>query len=238
MEHRALIFTVHKAASLGVYDVMRRIARKEGWPLHSANIRTPNLQEPEKPGDENFYHQLGGKTGLVGPVRYPVLIPDDARASDRFILHLRDPRDVLVSMFFSYVYSHPGVDEEWRQRQIERGVDEFVRSESKSLIKRYDLYANEYLSLPNLTFLRYEEFIADRPSWLEKLLNGLGVKDGLKRYRRLANDNPAAKVKREDKTRHIRKATPGDFREKLSPETIARLNSDWSDILKTLGYED
>lgn len=236
MDHRVFVFTVHKAASLGVYEVMRVVARKEGWPLHSANLKRANLTEPAEPGDTEFYQQLVGKTGLVGPVRMPVKLDKNEIEQDRIILHLRDPRDVLVSMFFSWSYSHPGVNDSYREALREKGVNAFALNNSALLKTKYEIYLNEYLSMPHTTLLRYEDFVLDRSQWLEKFLLASGVKDGLRRYGRLAKKNSAEKVQREDVNSHIRKATPGDFREKLAPETINGLNGEWQDILSTLKY--
>jgi hypothetical protein len=40
----------------------------------------------------------------------------------------------------------------------------------------------------------------------------------------------------EDIRSHMRKVTPGDYREKLRPETIAELNRRFSEVLDALGY--
>ncbi len=235
MDRRILVFTVHKAASLGLHDVLHRIAKKEKWPLYSPNMKKATLIEPNEPGETGFFDQLEGKAGLAGPIRMPVAL-DKKAESDKLILHLRDPRDVLVSMFYSWSYSHPGVDEGLRERLIERGLEEFVRRESVGLKKKYDLYVRDYLSLPGTVLLKYEDFVLDRPSWLGGLLNACGIDPDQRYYQRLAKDNPAAKVRQEDKYSHIRKAAPGDHREKLESETIAKLNDDWAEILGALGY--
>lgn len=236
MDHRVFVFTVHKAASLGVSEVMRVIARKEGWPFHSANLKRATLVEPAKPGDPDFCRQLEGKTGLVGPVRMPVEINGDGFERDRFILHLRDPRDVLVSMFYSWSYSHPGINDAYREELRAKGVNEFAVHNSPALKTKYELYVRDLLSMPRINLLRYEDFVLDRPRWLEQFLNAAGVEDGLRRYGRLAKKNPAEKVQVEDINAHIRKATPGDYREKLAPETIAMLDNEWDDILRALEY--
>ncbi len=236
MDHRIFVFTVHKAASLGVYEVMRVIARKEGWPLHSANLKRATLVEPTEPGDEQFCQQLLGKTGLVGPVRMPVKIDKLENERDRFILHLRDPRDILVSMFFSWSYSHPGVNDAYREELREKGVNSFVRNNSALLKTKYELYLRDYLPMPQTTLLRYEDFVLDRSRWLEKFLKAAGINDGLQRYSRLAKKNSAEKVRQENVNAHIRKATPGDYREKLTPDTIAMLNDEWRPILESLEY--
>lgn len=235
MDKRILVFTVHKAASLGVSEVMRRVAKKEKWDFHSANLKKATLVEPTVPGDVEFFSQLDGKTGLVGPIRMPVALTKKA-PSDKLILHLRDPRDVLVSMFFSWSYSHPGVDEDLRARLRKAGLDEFVLRESAGLKEKYALYVRDYLSLPETVSLKYEDFVLDRPAWLGAFLDACDIDPAQRHYVRLGKDNPAAKVREEDKFSHIRKASPGDYKEKLNAETIATLNADWADILKALDY--
>ncbi|GJL92358.1 MAG: hypothetical protein DHS20C04_20170 [Hyphococcus sp.] len=235
MDRRILVFTVHKAASLGVAEVMRRVAKKEGWPLHSANMKKASLVEPKAPGDVEFFSQLEGKTGLVGPIRMPVALAGKA-ASDKLILNLRDPRDVLVSMFFSWGYSHPGVDKDLRARLRSEGLDEFVLRESAALKEKYELYVRNYLSLPDTILLKYEDFVLDRPAWLSAFLRLCDIDPEQRHYIRLGKNNPAAKVREEDKFSHIRKAAPGDHEEKLKAGTIAELNSAWANILPALGY--
>jgi Sulfotransferase domain len=236
MKHRILVFTVHKAASLGVYEVMRQVARKEGWPFHSANLKKPNLVEPKAPGDPDFYKQLDGKTGLVGPVRMPVTLSADALERDHFILHLRDPRDVLVSMFYSWSYSHPGVSDEYRESLREKGVDNFVLQNSAGLKSKYELYIRDFISQHQTMVLKYETFVLSRPEWLGQFLEAVGIGDKMNRYAQLAKNNPAEKVTTENIHAHIRKAAPGDYREKLTLETRRMLNHEWRDILRVLDY--
>jgi hypothetical protein len=236
MDHRLIVFTVHKAASLGVYDVMRRVAKREGWPLHSANLKAANLTEPETPGDPAFYAQIADKTGLVGPVRMPVMLPESGAEDDRYILHLRDPRDVLVSMFFSWSYSHPGVNDAYREQLRERGVNDFVLRESAALHVKYAFYVSGYLSLPQTTLLKYEDFVGNRPLWLRAFLDAAGLDSNQGYYKRMARQNPAAKVRKEDVYAHIRKAEPGDYLGKLDMDTIATLNRQWRGILTALDY--
>jgi hypothetical protein len=40
----------------------------------------------------------------------------------------------------------------------------------------------------------------------------------------------------EDPSAHIRKVTPGDYKQKLKPETIAQLNDFFQDILSRYQY--
>ncbi len=238
MKNRFVLFTVHKAGSLGVHEVLRRIARKQGWDFYSPNLKRPNLIEAAKTGDPDFYRQLLGVSGIIGPVRLPVAVPAAAKETDRFIVHLRDPRDVLVSMYYSWSYSHPGVDPAVRERYRDMGVDRCALFESAQLLEKYQYYMREILPISSTTLLRYEDFVLDRERWLGGLLTALGIADQARRFRRLSLDNPAAAIKTEDKTRHIRKAAPGDYREKLAADTLDQLNMQWREVLKALDYAE
>jgi len=235
MNQQLIVFTVHKAASLGVHEVLR-IAKREKWDFYSPNLKTPNITEPSSVGDEAFHEQFKNRTGLFGPIRGPFQMTEEMKQTARCCVHLRDPRDVLVSMYFSWSYSHPGVDEEVRSRYREMGVDRAALFESAQLLEKYQYYLHHLLSLENTALLRYEDFILNRAQWLQQLLNALGIGHHIKHYGRLAKENPAEKITTEDKRRHIRKALPGDFREKLNAETIAQLNRHWADVLKALNY--
>ena len=236
IDRRIFVFTVHKAASLGVYDVMRQVAQTERWPIYSANLKLPNLIEPEDTSDTEFSKQLAGRSGFVGPIRMPVPVKGLLADSDKVVIHLRDPRDVLVSMFFSWVYSHPGVDEGVRERHQEHGIERFVMHEAIALKEKYQLYIDHYLSLPQTTLLRYEDFVLDRPAWLRSFLIAAGANPDRRRYQKLALLNRAASVTKENVRAHIRKATPGDHREKLEASTLEKLNKRLESILTALNY--
>ena len=73
------------------------------------------------------YDFIAKKRGCFGPMRF--FVPTQAFAEASIILHLRDPRDVLVSMFYSYCYMHAGEIERhtgYRKEVAEAGIDRFV----------------------------------------------------------------------------------------------------------------
>ncbi len=166
----------------------------------------------------------------------PVSLPECGAEKDRYILHLRDPRDVLVSMYYSWSYSHPGVNDAYREQLREQGVNDFALSESAALYDKYALYVSDYLPLPQTTLLKYEDFVGNRPMWLRAFLGAAGVDPDQGYYKRIARQNPAANVREEDVYAHIRKAEPGDYLDKLNTETIATLNRQWDAILGALEY--
>ena len=101
---------------------------------------------------------------------------------------------------------------------------------------RYQRYLRELLGQPNVRLLRYEDMLADLRGWLQAAAAQFGIDDPSVVDELTRRFRPHFDVKGEDVRRHIRKATPGDYAEKLQPGTIARLNEIFADVLEALGY--
>lgn len=161
----------------------------------------------------------------------------------KIILHLRDPRDTLVSSFFSTAYSHVlkldkntlGPTPVDRQRALEMGIDRYVLYKGKEkYLERYNNYIDELLPLENVTLVRYEQMVTDFPSWLTKVLPAFQFPDPdsvlshcTEKYKDEFKRGPGAHP-------HKRKVTPGDYKEKLKPDTIRQLEDMYSEVLETL----
>jgi hypothetical protein len=95
----------------------------------------------------------------------------------------------------------------------------------------------EVASRPNAIVISYEQMVLDFRSWLQKFLSAFELPDADGTYQFVANRRAeSVKPVGEDIRSHMRKATPGDYREKLRPETIAELNRRFSKVLDALGY--
>lgn len=153
------------------------------------------------------------------------------------IVQLRDVRDILISRYFSFGWSHlnPENSEEhlkYTQEQrtnIQKStIDDYVLScinndagfiatlEAMQTLDRPDL---------NITVLKYEDMVLDFEVWATKAIQVFDFSDEddiVKRLVRLYKDE--FKPFPEDPTKHKRKMIPGDYKEKLKPETIAILN--------------
>lgn len=161
----------------------------------------------------------------------------------RKILLVRDPRDALVSEYFSSAFSHRLPDrkaegsliELRREEALRQSVEEYVLAQAKQLNRTIDFY-RPLLRDENLRVFRYEDVIFDKPGWIRAIAAHFGwvAPDALvdeivaKRDIRPAEERP---------TEFIRKVSPGDHREKLSRKGIARLNAMLSGTWRQLGYD-
>ncbi|MGP0129494.1 MAG: sulfotransferase domain-containing protein [cyanobacterium endosymbiont of Rhopalodia musculus] len=168
------------------------------------------------------------------------------------IIQIRDPRDILVSEYFSLGWTHP--DSQWSQERKklrkwvqENSIDTYVVEASEKLFTFGDQpLKTRYQPLLNLSTLenrkiiivKYEEMVTNYSSWLSKIIksfqfNQLVASFLIQKY--------YMKYHREFKPRaenlvHKRKIIPGDHSNKLRPETIEQLNSIFQEILSKFNY--
>jgi hypothetical protein len=157
-------------------------------------------------------------------------IPDDRIFH---IVQLRDMRDILVSKYYSFGFSHmlPDVGREdaiaERDRIQSLTVDEFVLQHFDSigfLDKMNRIQSIDYLDL-NFIVVKYEDMVLNFEKWLEKVLPVFELEDEDACRRQLVETYKSEfEPFEEDPTKHKRKMTPGDYKEKLKPETIAIIN--------------
>lgn len=158
------------------------------------------------------------------------------------ILMVRDPRDALVSEYFSNAYSHSlptaadgtTVLERERQRALQSSLEAYVLERVDQLDRTVAGYKH-LVGDPNLLVLRYEEVIFDKAAWIAKIVEHFGWKTSEQLVTNIlgwADVRPSA----EDPKAFVRRVAPGDHLEKLSPDAIAQVNAKLSDVWSGLGY--
>ena len=150
------------------------------------------------------------------------------------ILLVRDPRDALVSEYFSNAYSHPiplphreGSDVTrlmLSQRLQARclSIDESVLRRASGMTETMMEYAT-LVGSPSVTVVKYEDYIFDKAGLMRLIAECFdwNCDDGLiQRTLQWADVRPAS----EDPRAFVRQVTPGDHRNKLAPETIRCLD--------------
>lgn len=251
-----VVFTLHKSASMFIHRQCELLCARGGIAYHSPNLPGSGLDARRLLTDKDIWRS---RHGCFAPLRFYVDIP---RIEDYWvILHLRDPRDVLVSMFYSYCYIHPGEMQPntgYRREVAEAGIDAFVLGKASpkssgyrgdygtgghvedligNLPRRYSDYLERLVGQPNVTLLKYEEMVGDYPSWLQKFLLPFPIDDKQRIIQQLVAQRQTLSPKRElDVMNHVRHVTPGDHKAKLHGSTIGRLNEIFAGTLAKLGY--
>jgi hypothetical protein len=160
----------------------------------------------------------------------------------RKVLLVRDPRDALVSEYFSNAYSHsiPPAGESKEKMLASRveaqaaTIDDYVLGMTGQMRRALDEY-RPVKKDPLCRVFRYEDVIFEKGRLMSDICDFFGwtITDEQKRLiLGWADVIPA----QEDPTRFIRRVTPGDHLEKLAPATIARLNEIFRNELVEYGY--
>lgn len=167
---------------------------------------------------------------------------EDGRRTAQFLLLFRDPRDVLVSLYYSDAKSHPipktGLlrDQMLKKREELEAIslDEYVLIQAPAYLRHF--YRTLQLeTIPGVKVLRYEDIIYDKKQLVSTVADVMNaelepsiVEEIAKRHDQIPSH--------EKEDSHVRQVHPGNFRKKLKPETIDELNKIFSVILGKLGY--
>ncbi len=229
-----IVHALHKSGSMFLFKFFRDIAGRQQTAFYSVNNEPPNHQEIQSGIDHDF---------ILCPERnLNIHSYEFDRLDDiRHIVQIRDPRDILVSEFFSLGWQH--TTDHWTQEDLARrekiqrvSIDEFVVNahlySKRDLLDRFAPIF-DLIDHPRVTIVQYETMVLDFPSWLDQVLTTPGIRNNrhlkrnlLRKYRNeFVPDN-----------QHRRRVIPGDYQDKLLPESIAALNAKYDKILNQFGY--
>ena len=239
-QHPSILFFTHpKCASRYVRGILERLAIAEGMQAIDfdayVTVDPPPLEfDPYKPEGSlaKAFQPNGYCYGAIGSYR-PIPNIDQYRV----VLNLRDPRDVLTSLYYSTAYSHAVISPKLLRRRKEAqglSVDEFVLANIEEALNIYTRYCNTLLNM-DVLFLKYEQMVSDFEGWLSQLVAYVG----LERHQAVVQSILAEAnfiVAEEDKYAQRRQVTPGDHRRKLQPETIETLNQRFGAVLAAMEY--
>jgi hypothetical protein len=239
-----LFFTVHKCASTYVRKALKYIAEQhlDLAPVNFAafyhNTTAVDTYAKIQAEAETIFRSTGY---LYAPLRHPVSVP---RVDDyRIVVMLRDPRDVLTSLYYSLAVSHglpPNAERkrdflEVRAEVKHQEIDEFVRDYLPLFQERYEGFLR-LTQEHDCTFLRYEDMITDFEPWARRLGEGMGVELSESDIAHLEQLGGFDRPVEENVSKHIRQRTPGDHTRKLKPDTVAMLNQRLGPVLDGFGY--
>lgn len=253
-----LFFTLHRCASMFIYKICGDLAKLKGLKYYSPNGGDFLFNEVTLAKNPDMFKD---KIGFFAPIRFFVNMANLKESN--VILHLRDPRDMLVSMFYAYCYSHRGPVKGYtgyRKKIADEGIDNFclrmvregvptligdygtgghIKEFAGNILRRYEDYANKLLKKPDVTLIKYEEMVTNFNKWLSKLVSALDFdnEEEIIKMLYIKYKNEFV-IERENIYSHKRKIVPGDYKGKLKPSTIKELNITFGNVLKELKYDE
>lgn len=235
-----------KAGSTLLARLMKPLAEDAGLSFVALQDALRHIGVPPRdiPPEVNLAFQPAGYAfGVFRSLPGELALPP--YAAGRTIWLIRDPRDMLTSLYFSLAYSHrpPGRGaggalaasfEEKRAEVSGMDIDAFALRNASVVAGQYRTVERKLVGIPHKLY-RYEDVIFDKLAWARDMMAylGLSARPGVVEAAAAQND---ARPPVEDVTQHIRKVVPGDHAQKLAAATIAQLNARLAAILQTYGY--
>ncbi|MCG8306715.1 MAG: sulfotransferase domain-containing protein [Cytophagales bacterium] len=155
------------------------------------------------------------------------------------IIAIRDPRDLLVSMFYSYRFSHltPVIGDKYdyfiKHKNLAQNssIDDYCFKTSDEVLDNFTKYMDFLQKDQNHFVFKFSEFSQEFENWLEKIIDYTQLKVNTDLKNKLIHDFHKKQPKKESQKSHIRKGSSGDYLNKLQPKTIDELNSKFSAVI-------
>lgn len=172
----------------------------------------------------------------------PPFLSTELLRDRKALLLVRDPRDMLVSMYFSMRYSHvepgEGSYRNWflaqRSAVSNLSIDRFSANVIRDLNAELEAMLN-LLRHANIRLYRYEDVIYRKRDWISDIVNFLELAIPDNAIDRIAAQHDRIPTK-ENQSEHIRQGHPGDGERKLSPQALERINKTLAQQWHWLGY--
>jgi hypothetical protein len=238
-------YTLHKCAStlFGSY-VLKNVKR----------LRLVDYAARISRGDPVECVTFKEKGCIYGPIRlstspgsviYTRLVEPASRIDfirDKIAVFLiRDPRDILVSAYYSFGYTHKFsivkeiADRQRRTRELIRSktIDAFALETANATLKRFHIIDRLSQACNRGIVLKYEDMIYN---W-EKFSSGLTKYLDIDRKTLRRTFDLSRPLEKENETAHRRSGKPGAYRDKLLASTVETLNIIFAPVFKRFYYE-
>jgi len=158
------------------------------------------------------------------------------------IFMVRDPRDILVSSYYSFGYTHafsPVKEIAEMQMNVRNriqcdGIDAYVLANAKDTLNDYEVLQELYLNSQRSVMIRYEDMILNW-SVFERGLTTFVDFDADVLAQIYQQSRPR---KKEDQSLHQRSGKVGGFKAALKEDTLASLNHIFEAVLHRFEYKN
>lgn len=237
-QHAIIVHGLHKSASMFLFKFFHHLSAQIDVPFHSIHLPPPDRDPPAADVKSSF---------IYGPERSFQTQPFQYRhVKPVHLFQVRDPRDILVSEYFSLGWRHS--DQHWddaakarRQKIQQLTIDQYVIAEPElsplSLRSRYGpLLDPDPSTITGPEIVKYETMVNDFPQWLQQVLPLVGL-DSPSHVRVLADHYKDEFTPDLQTNAHKRNVSSGDHVTKLQPATLSILNQRFAPVLDALGYD-
>jgi hypothetical protein len=170
--------------------------------------------------------------------------------SAKKIIQVRDPRDMLVSLYFSLRFSHPnpGSSAQGLKTQMTEipgrseaqalGIDDFIIDHSLRFINYSDILQKykEISQLPDAKLFRYEDIVYDKITWAHEICDHFGWNISTDRLHSAVAQVDLFPTE-EKPSDHVRQVHPGNYRKRLQERTIRWIEESCKEQMLFFGYE-
>lgn len=234
-----LFFTTYKCASVFVGKVLKELTNLRGYRYANFDSYFTHQERDVHKcyRDESFIDAAFRPNGVVyGPMRHYQSVPEIERY--KVLLVLRDPRDVLVSHYYSVLFSHSVISKKFLEKRNSnkgKNIDAFVLENLEDYAKIYERYQDQLLGRQNVLFLPYEKMISEPKQFLTRINEFLGLSVEEDAIHKIAEDEMNLPA-HEEKYSHKRSGRSGQYLEKLNAVTIEAIENRLDLVLKEFGY--
>lgn len=239
-----LTFAYHKSGSVMIDDILKTLAAQGGRSylnlekqLFEKGHRVDKFQKAVLPFLSKSGFVFGAFRECIDCLRLA------AECHNTRIFLIRDPRDAVVSYYYSLRKSHwvpPDGDtreallagrERYSQLTLEEAV---LGNEFEFLFKNMMRFGKMLRDYPGIIY-RYEEIIFKKAEWIPSLACKLQVPLKPDVFDSLLQKHDMF-PSQDNETAHVRHVSPGDYLNKLSPALIEHIERRYRDLFEILGY--
>lgn len=227
-------FGHHKCASNWMSAMIQQFCRGHGWGFEV--IDRPNLPRFDARDNKPTFHIRRGAhfhhTDILEP-------------GHKAFQLIRDPRDALVSGYWSWRKSHENNTEKilkTREQLNTLPVEDGLIIMLDNLIMLEGLRDWPIGQIPAILDVRYEDMLADTPGVFATIFNHLEVELSSADIDRLVTNTSfesltGRKPGQEDTSNHFRKGIAGDWKNAFTPKVARAFKDRFQPDLVRLGYE-
>ena len=231
-------YCFHKSGSMFFYRLFKKIAKDNNIDYYSIN---------NKPGNDNLWN-----TKLDNCISCPIRgVPYKYEENLKYIIHLRNPLDILISQYYSLGFTHVVPDKSdkhyeyfMKRRKIieSQTIDQYCLSQENidEINNKYNNILNwieKYKHKKNVFISDYDNMYYDFKNWLKNIFDFLSLKtynETLSMFEKEFKNSNKEHIKTDIKSnkKHHRSGLSKQYLIELEKTTIDLVISKFSDNIK------